>query len=139
MTFSTRTILFFIAACAVALVVSPHLDVPRALVAVCSVGICVYFFLPWPRRRYFFYAAAVGVLIGAVAVSSAVNIRYGHLPDVPVPLGRGQFNPNATRRPDIVYQASNRELPYGITLGFVTGALIGFKITTKSARRTVAV
>ena len=47
-------------------------------------------------------------------------------------MGRGQFDTNATRRPDIYRESLNRQLPYGITIGFVFGALAGVKIATTS-------
>ena len=138
MTFSIKSILAGVALFSIALVASPQLNAISALYCSLAVGTIAVFILRENRRRCFIYGALGGIVFGLILASTIVGIRFRHLPDVPLPLGRGQFDPNATQRPAVVRDTHESALPYGITMGFVMGGLSGLitgTALTKSRRR----
>lgn len=125
MAYSIKSVFAGVALCSVAFAVSPHLSAINALYFVLAIGFFAALLLQGPRRRCFVYGTLAGIIFGVISVSMIVWIRYADLPDVPLPLGRGQFDPNATQRPVVVRNAMESAMPYGITVGFVVGGLSG--------------
>jgi hypothetical protein len=89
------------------------------------IGIIWAMLIPKRQRRFVVYGALIGVSVGIVMAFQIPEYKFRHLPDVPLPVGRGQFDPNATQRPEIVRSAQKLSEPYGVTLGFLLGGIFG--------------
>ncbi len=125
MTCSIRSLLGFVAAVSVALVASSALSGLQMLYVVMPIGIIWAMLIPKRQRRFVVYGALIGVSVGIVMAFQIPEYKFRHLPDVPLPVGRGQFDPNATQRPEIVRSAQKLSEPYGVTLGFLLGGIFG--------------
>jgi O-antigen ligase len=135
MTYSIRSLLGYVAAVSVALVASRVLTGLEMLYVVVPLGIIWALLIQKRRRRFVVYGALIGVLVGIVIAFQIPEYKYRHLPDVPLPVGRGQFDPNATQRPEIVRSAQKLSEPYGVTLGFFLGGICGLMSSHLIIRR----
>ena len=127
--YSTRGIFLLIAYVSMALVVAQQLSGYESLFVVLPIGATIAFCLPTYRRRWFIYGSLIGIVVGLIGTSAILHTQYSQLPDVPLPMGRGQNDPNATQRPEVERLAWKSAEPYAVTVGFVVGGSIGLALT----------